>query len=268
MFAEIYTGSLYGQWPAAAVWASLLPLTDKHGRIDMSLQAIAGMTGWPIELLEKGIQQLMEPDPQSRTPDEDGRRLVPIDDSRPWGWRIVNHAKYREKARLAAKNARDVETGREAERKKKARKSAGVRRCPPATADDRPSNANAVSSKEDISLVFDHWQRVHEHPRAALDEKRKKVIRQALKSYSVEDLKLAIDGCKLSPFHQGKNDNGTKYDSISLILRDSDKIDGFMRLAKDGPATAQDEDEETRLVRRQLEDFDRELERRMSRAEH
>lgn len=107
VFSDIYMGTLYGRWPAAPVWATLLPLIDQHGRIDMSMQAIAGMTGWPIDLLEQGIQQLMEPDPNSRTDGHEGRRLIPIDPNRPWGWIAVNHGKYKEKARLLHKNARE-----------------------------------------------------------------------------------------------------------------------------------------------------------------
>lgn len=82
--------------------------------------------------------------------------------------------------------------------------------------------------------VFDHWKEVHNHPRAKLDDKRKAVIRKALKSYSADDLKLAIQGCKHSDFHQGKNDSGVIYDALSLILRDGDKIDKFIALAS-GP---------------------------------
>lgn len=121
VFDSIYTGTLYGKWPAAAVWASLLPLLDKNGCIDMSLQAISGMTGWPMDLLKQGIEQLMEPDPDSRTPGEDGRRLVPIDPNRPWGWRAVNHSKYREKARKQNYDAERTASGKDAERKRKAR---------------------------------------------------------------------------------------------------------------------------------------------------
>lgn len=36
-----------------------------------------------------------QPDPYSRTEGEEGRRIVRLDDHRPWGWRIVNHEKYR-----------------------------------------------------------------------------------------------------------------------------------------------------------------------------
>jgi hypothetical protein len=126
-FREMYMGSLYGRWPAAPVWASLLPLCDKNGLIDMSPQAISGMTGWPLELLVEGIRQLMEPDPNSRTPDDDGRRLVPIDAARPWGWRAVNHGKYREKARKSAWDADRTASGRDAERKRESRR---VPTCP------------------------------------------------------------------------------------------------------------------------------------------
>ncbi len=114
-------GTLYGRWPAAAVWASLLPLFDKNGVLDISMQAICGMTGWPLDLLEQGIQQLMEPDPKSRTPDHDGRRLIPLDANRPWGWRAVNHSKYREKARKQNYDDKRTESGADAERKRQSR---------------------------------------------------------------------------------------------------------------------------------------------------
>lgn len=130
VFGDIFTGSLYGRWPAAAVWASLLPLMDKNGHLDMSLQAISGMTGWPMNLLEQGIQQLMEPDPYSRTPGHDGRRLIPIDPERPWGWIAVNHGKYREKARKQMHQAEATASGKDAERKQAARESRRVQTRP------------------------------------------------------------------------------------------------------------------------------------------
>ncbi len=139
VFSSIYDGSLYGKWPAAAVFATLLPLADSKGQIDMSPQAIAGRTGWPIDLLEIGIQQLCEPDARSRSGANEGRRLLPIDQSRPWGWLVVNHSLYREKARLTSKNAREVEQGKNAERMRD-------RRRPPETASDPLSNSNSDSN--------------------------------------------------------------------------------------------------------------------------
>jgi hypothetical protein len=97
-FDTIYTGTLYGKWPTAAVWASLLPLIDAKGEINHSPEAIAGMTGWPLELLLEGLRALEQPDPRSRSKAEDGRRLVRLDPERDWGWRVVNVSLYRAKA--------------------------------------------------------------------------------------------------------------------------------------------------------------------------
>lgn len=110
-FASIYDGTLCGKWPTAVVWASLLPLIDSRGEIRMSYEAIAARTGWPMDLLRQGITDLMLPDPDSQSQAEDGRRLVLIDAGKSWGWRAVNHALYREKARLMSKAQREVESG-------------------------------------------------------------------------------------------------------------------------------------------------------------
>lgn len=146
-FDTIYTGTLYGKWPMAAVWASLIPLIDKHGQINLSFEAIAGMTGWPMELLQEGISQLEQPDPGSRTDAEEGRRIVRLDSKRPWGWRVVNHAIYREKARKQLHNERAVESGANKERLKTRRDQTR----PDATGADRlsDSDANTDSNKRE-----------------------------------------------------------------------------------------------------------------------
>lgn len=86
----------------------------------------------------------------------------------------------------------------------------------------------------EVQKVFSHWQETLDHPRAKLDDKRKRKIAAALKTFSLEDLCLAIDGCAASDFHMGKNDSQTKYDDISLILRDASHIEKFMDGAEDG----------------------------------
>lgn len=144
VFQSIYSGSLFGQWPAAAVMASILPLCDSQGRIDLHPKAIAAMTGWPQALLEQGLAQLMEPDHDSRTQAADGRRLIPLDPERPWGWLVVNFTAYREKARLMAKSAREVASGAN-----KQRMTAGDRRRPPETASQTQTQTQTQTSKKE-----------------------------------------------------------------------------------------------------------------------
>lgn len=86
-----------------------------------------------------------------------------------------------------------------------------------------------------VSEVFDHWRVKMSSPRSKLDSNRNRLITNALKNYSAEDLKQAIDGCAGSPFHMGVNDQKTKYNGLDLILRNAEKIDGFMAKAIDRP---------------------------------
>jgi hypothetical protein len=137
VFDSIFTGTLCGKYPDTAAWLFLLALADKNG---------ATVTGMPAEILMDCIGRFIQPDPHSRSSAEEGRRLILLNTERNWGWKIVNHAAYREKARLMAKNTEAVSSGKEAERKRHVRTSAGVRRCPPVS---DPSDADADADKND-----------------------------------------------------------------------------------------------------------------------
>lgn len=100
MFKSIFDGSLYGQFEPTVVFMAMLVIAEREGIVDMTREAIAARCGYPLDIVERGITELEKPDPQSRTPDEDGRRLVRLEDSRNWGWRITNYEKY-EKIRSA-----------------------------------------------------------------------------------------------------------------------------------------------------------------------
>lgn len=97
LFAQMYDGTLAtkGPWQALATFQQLIILADKHGTVDMTAEAIARRTTFPLEVIRLGLSELEKPDPDSRTPDEEGRRIVRLSDHRPWGWRIVNHSHYR-----------------------------------------------------------------------------------------------------------------------------------------------------------------------------
>lgn len=73
----------------------LLVLADSDGVVDMTQEAIARRTNVPLEMVQKALHALCSPDPRSHSPGEDGRRLLPLDERRPWGWQIVNYHHYR-----------------------------------------------------------------------------------------------------------------------------------------------------------------------------
>jgi hypothetical protein len=73
----------------------LLVLSDDRGQVDMTIDAISRRTNVPPEIVCAAIEKLSEPDKSSRSPDEDGCRLVLLDVHRDWGWQIVNYHTYR-----------------------------------------------------------------------------------------------------------------------------------------------------------------------------
>jgi hypothetical protein len=95
VFFQIFESSISDDYLCRHVFMDLLVLSDEEGVVDKTSKAISRITNVPLEIVERAIEKLSAPDPESRTPDEDGRRLVLIDNSRTWGWRIVNYPKYR-----------------------------------------------------------------------------------------------------------------------------------------------------------------------------
>lgn len=111
LFDSLTKGTLCGRWPDIGLWPIVLSLSDKFGNVDVTCSYLAGVTGLPIDDVKACMARFCEPDPESRSKDHGGARLVLLDEHREWGWSIVNHAAYREKARLTAKAAREVSEG-------------------------------------------------------------------------------------------------------------------------------------------------------------
>jgi len=97
LFAQMYDGTLAtrGPWQALVTFQQLVILAGKDGTVDMTVEALSRRTSIPLEIIQTGLAALEQPDPESRTPDEDGRRIVRLSARRSWGWRIVNYGKYR-----------------------------------------------------------------------------------------------------------------------------------------------------------------------------
>lgn len=79
--------------------------------------------------------------------------------------------------------------------------------------------------------IFAYWQKAMNKPRARLDAKRRRRIDWALKHYSAEECRQAINGCTASRFHMGENKDGRVYNDLILIFRDAAHVEDFMALA-------------------------------------
>ncbi len=99
---------------------------------------------------------------------------------------------------------------------------------------EEPLEEPLVKPPPDVE-VFDFWKEFFGHPRAFFDEKRRKAVKARLREgYSVDDLILAVRGCKLTPHNMGQNDRQEIYDDIELICRDTSHVERFISRAEMG----------------------------------
>jgi len=102
-----------------------------------------------------------------------------------------------------------------------------------------------------VERVFVHWQNSMASPRSLLDAKRRAILNRALRTYGLDTTLNAITGCSRSHFHMGRDDQGrpikgkVKYNDLSLIFREAEKTERFLRIYEDPTAnTRQDLREE------------------------
>lgn len=92
LFSSIVTSTIWCEdAPTRIVWVAMLALKDRDGRVDGSIPGFARVANVTVEEMERAIRVLSSPDPHSRTPDNEGRRIEAV----PGGWRVLNHETYR-----------------------------------------------------------------------------------------------------------------------------------------------------------------------------
>lgn len=152
LFGSLTTGTLCGKWPDIGLWPIVLSLADKNGMVDVTHQYIATVTGLALPEVIACMKRFCDPDYGSRSPAEAGARLLLLEEHREWGWQVVNHSLYRERARLMAQNSVQVADGRNAEKvrryKERHRETPPDTRGHPETPADTLSNANANTVEE------------------------------------------------------------------------------------------------------------------------
>ena len=105
LFTSIITSTIWAEDDATRiVWITLLALADKNGEVQGSVPGIARMAAVSIESCRAAFVKFMSPDPDSRTKDDEGRRVEEIEG----GWVLLNHRKYREMASGEDRKAQDA----------------------------------------------------------------------------------------------------------------------------------------------------------------
>lgn len=106
VFGSLYEGSMLGAGVHVfALWPYCLARADARGVVEVNPNLAAVVLGCSVTEIEQALEYLQRPDPDSRSREEEGRRLVR---EGQFAYRIVNYLRYRE--------IRDAEARREYQR--------------------------------------------------------------------------------------------------------------------------------------------------------
>jgi hypothetical protein len=155
LFASIYQGTLRGKSHGLLVFTNLLAHCDKAGEVDVHPRAIADEVGLTVEEVNAALAELEAPDPESRSPEENGCRIMRLDEHRAWGWRVVNYIKYRairDEADRREQNRRAQAAWRERHKEHKQSKpaSASVSRRQPESAQAEAEAEGEAKEREEV----------------------------------------------------------------------------------------------------------------------
>lgn len=183
LFSSILASTIWQESKETKIiWITMLAAANKDGAVEASIPGLAHMARLTVPETEEALAVLMMPDPYSRTPAFEGRRIEKCDG----GWQILNHDKYREQMsaaerteynRLKQQESRERKRAREAESVKSA--SANVSKCQSRSASQRQEEAKASPKEKEDSLcdadtIYDAYPKKVSKPDAI------KAIRKAL----------------------------------------------------------------------------------------
>ena len=131
LFDQTFTGSMMGKGTAVfAVWAYCIANASRTGRVELNPKLISTLLGASEKEIIRVLEYLTAPDPDSRTKEHDGRRLLRVGQ---YDYDIPNYPKYRA--------IRNEEERREYNRQKMAESRARKR--------DEPSKGNGQGNPAD-----------------------------------------------------------------------------------------------------------------------
>ena len=73
------------------VWITMLAMANKNGFVFGSVPGLAKMANVPVEATRVALSKFMQPDPDSRSQEYEGRRVETVDG----GWRLLTYLKHR-----------------------------------------------------------------------------------------------------------------------------------------------------------------------------
>lgn len=223
LFASLYQGTLRGKSDEILVFCNLIAFADVEGFVDKHFRAISDETGLPIDRVKAAIEYLESPDPESRSSNEDGRRLVRIDTHRAWGWKLVNHSYYRGLRNEIDRRAQN----REAQRRWRERVADSVSPRKPSVSEEEAASAESARLSASASPSVSPLRGSAEGERDSVvtggsaEPKRKRFKRPTIEECRELALKHGMEEKEGDKFFHYYESNGWKVNRNSMQSSDS-----------------------------------------------
>lgn len=92
LFSSILDSTIWGETDhVRIVWITMLAMADAEGVVNASVPGLAARARVEVPKCQEALKKFQDPDPYSRTPDDDGRRIATV----VGGWRLLNYGKHR-----------------------------------------------------------------------------------------------------------------------------------------------------------------------------
>jgi hypothetical protein len=189
----IVNSSVWAESLATRVlWITMLAMSDENGFVSSSKSGLLRAANVPVDDFDVAIKTLESPDVESRTPDNNGRRVEKIDG----GWVILNFMKYRARSEVIKEQTKE-RVKRFRDKKNKSVTLHSLHETLPSASASASASASGELSCDivlsDEEMIFKHWNLKSPKTHKSLSEAAAANIKKLLLTHSVEDLKACID---------------------------------------------------------------------------
>lgn len=123
LFEEIVRSTIWAQNDRTRiVWITMLALKDRNHFVRATETFLAAASNVPIEACREALKVLSSPDPNSRSTNDEGRRICQV----PGGWEIINGEYYARK--LNESERREYKRQKQSEYRKRKKDVSGAGR--------------------------------------------------------------------------------------------------------------------------------------------
>lgn len=96
---------------------------------------------------------------------------------------------------------------------------------------NKKETSTEKTEPSDVDGVWAHYKTHRPKVRVLSPKVRGLILKRLAETFTVDDLKAAIDGNFRSPHHCGQNSTQTEYHNLELIVRDSEHVQQFIDIA-------------------------------------